>query len=34
MTLTNRDIAELTEWRRVLHRFPEVSRDEAGTAML
>ena len=32
MTLTNRDIAELTEWRRVLHRFPEVSRDEAGTA--
>ncbi|MDP3379657.1 MAG: M20/M25/M40 family metallo-hydrolase, partial [Brevundimonas sp.] len=30
--LTNRDIAELTDWRRELHRFPEVSRDEAGTA--
>lgn len=31
--LSNRDIAELTEWRRELHRYPEVSRDEAGTAM-
>lgn len=30
--LTNRDIAELTDWRRDLHRHPEVSRDEAGTA--
>jgi amidohydrolase len=30
--LTNRDIAELTDWRRDLHRFPEVSRDESGTA--
>lgn len=30
--LTNRDIAELTDWRRELHRFPEVSRNEAGTA--
>lgn len=32
MTLTNRDIAELTEWRRALHRFPEISREEADTA--
>lgn len=32
MTLTNRDIAELTDWRRDLHRFPEISREEAGTA--
>lgn len=32
MRLTNRDLADLTEWRRELHRFPEVSRDEAGTA--
>lgn len=30
--LTNRDMAELTDWRRELHRFPEVSREEAGTA--
>lgn len=30
--LTNRDIAELTDWRREMHRFPEVSREEAGTA--
>lgn len=30
--LTNRDVAELTEWRREMHRFPEVSRDESGTA--
>lgn len=30
--LTNRDVAELTDWRRDLHRFPEVSREEAGTA--
>lgn len=32
MMLTNRDIDELTDWRRDLHRFPEVSREEAGTA--
>lgn len=30
--LTNRDVAELTEWRREMHRFPEVSRDEVATA--
>lgn len=30
--LTNSDVAELTKWRRELHRFPEVSREEAGTA--
>ena len=30
--LTNADIAELTDWRRDLHRFPEVSGDEAQTA--
>lgn len=30
--LTNADIAELTDWRRDLHRFPEVSGDESGTA--
>ena len=30
--LTNSDIAELTDWRRDLHRFPEVSGEEAGTA--
>jgi len=30
--LTNRDIAELTDWRRALHRFPEISRQEAETA--
>ena len=30
--LTNSDVAELTEWRRFLHRFPEVSREEAETA--
>ena len=30
--LTNRDIAELADWRRELHRFPEVSREEAATA--
>ena len=32
MMLTNADIAELTEFRRELHRFPEVSREEAATA--
>lgn len=32
MMLTNADIAELTEFRRELHRFPEVSRQEAATA--
>lgn len=30
--LTNTDITELTEFRRLLHRFPEVSRDESATA--
>jgi amidohydrolase len=30
--LTPRDIAELTAWRRDLHRHPEVSRLEAATA--
>ncbi|MEY3533955.1 MAG: hypothetical protein RI979_1979, partial [Pseudomonadota bacterium] len=30
--LTPRDIAELTDWRRDLHRHPEVSRHEADTA--
>ncbi|SFF12009.1 amidohydrolase [Sulfitobacter brevis] len=30
--LTNTDITELTEFRRLLHRFPEVSRDEGATA--
>lgn len=30
--LTNADISELTDWRRELHRFPEVSGDERETA--
>lgn len=30
--LTNRDCVELAEWRRDLHRHPEVSGAEAGTA--
>ena len=30
--LTNSDIAELTDWRRELHRFPEVSGEERETA--
>ena len=30
--LTNADVAELTEWRRDLHRFPEVSGEERETA--
>lgn len=30
--LTNADIAELTDWRREMHRFPEVSRMESATA--
>ena len=30
--LTNADIAELTDWRRELHRFPEVSGEERETA--
>ena len=30
--LSNSDVAELTEWRRLLHRFPEVSREEVQTA--
>lgn len=32
MTLTNRDIVELTAWRRKLHRYPEVSNEEENTA--
>lgn len=30
--LTNADVAELTDWRRDLHRFPEVSGEERDTA--
>ncbi len=30
--LTNTDITELTDWRRELHRFPEVSGEESETA--
>lgn len=32
MKLGNADVAELTEWRRDLHRFPEVSGEEVETA--
>ncbi|MFC4171029.1 amidohydrolase [Microvirga sp. GCM10011540] len=32
MFLTNQDVAELTEWRRKLHRMPELSGQEAETA--
>ncbi|MCB8822177.1 amidohydrolase [Microvirga rosea] len=32
MFLTDQDIAGLTTWRRELHRFPELSREEAETA--
>ena len=32
MTLSNSDVAELTDWRRELHRFPEVSGEETETA--
>jgi amidohydrolase len=32
MMLSNSDVAELTDWRRELHRFPEVSGEEAETA--
>lgn len=32
MMLTNADVVELTEFRRDLHRFPEVSREETATA--
>ena len=32
MFLTNQDVIELTEWRRRLHRMPEVSREEEQTA--
>ena len=28
----NRDVAELTDWRRKLHRQPELSGEEASTA--
>jgi len=30
--LTNADIADLTDWRRELHRFPEISGEEEQTA--
>lgn len=32
MFLTNQDVIELTEWRRELHRNPEISGEEANTA--
>ncbi|MBZ6074845.1 amidohydrolase [Microvirga puerhi] len=32
MFLTNQDMVELAEWRRKLHRMPELSGQEAGTA--
>lgn len=32
MTLTNRDIVELTGWRRQLHQRPEISNEEERTA--
>ena len=32
MFLTNRDIAELTAWRRKLHAMPEISGEEVATA--
>ncbi|MER8653755.1 amidohydrolase [Mesorhizobium sp. M0847] len=32
MTLTNRDIIELTAWRRKLHQQPEISNEEEKTA--
>ena len=33
MILTNTDVVELTTWRRMMHQFPEVSRDERETAV-
>jgi amidohydrolase len=33
MQLTNSDIAELTQWRRKLHRQPEISNEEEKTAL-
>ncbi|MFD1981979.1 amidohydrolase [Mesorhizobium newzealandense] len=32
MTLTNRDVVELTAWRRKLHQHPEISNEEERTA--
>lgn len=32
MALTNSDIVELTDWRRMLHQMPELSGHEEGTA--
>lgn len=32
MTLTNRDLVELTAWRRKLHQHPEISNEEQKTA--
>lgn len=34
MTLTNHDIVELIDWRRALHRRPEISGDERETAVV
>ena len=32
LTLTNRDVVELTAWRRKLHQHPEISNEEERTA--
>jgi len=32
MPLSNLDVVELTDWRRLLHRYPELSGQEADTA--
>ncbi|MFC5384775.1 amidohydrolase [Aquamicrobium segne] len=32
MTLSNRDLIELTAWRRKLHQYPEISNEEKMTA--
>ena len=32
MCLTEQDVIELTDWRRALHRWPELSWQEAETA--
>jgi amidohydrolase len=34
MFLTNQDMVELVDWRRKLHRFPELSREEVQTARM
>ena len=33
MMLTNSDLADLTNWRRMMHQFPEVSGNERETAL-